>query len=660
MAFVVIQHLDPARKSALGSLLSKATSLPVEDISNGVSLQPDHVYVVPANKRASIRDGALSLGPIKRQDRHHPIDDFMVDLSEAQGEEAIGVVLSGMGSDGTRGLGAIRSAGGITFAQIPKTAQWPAMPVSAIEAGFADFILSPAGIARELGRLGRYAYKPPGVDFSSEQFDKILQILHSATGIDFRRYKQATVIRRVLRQMNLQGIKTLAQFARVLRASPKESESLADRIFVPLTGFFRDPEIFQALRRFIRSELLNKRTDEPLRVWVAGCSTGEEAYSIAMLLVEELGPAPKRALQIFATDIRQSAIEFARAGVYSKSAVVGVTPARLKRFFIKWEGGYRIRPELRSLFVFAQHNLSKDPPFSNLDLISCRNVLPYLRAAFQEQILTEFHYALKPRSFLLTDITIAAKASSHFTPKDSSHGIFRRKTDAPKPAAPARRLALNRSVGPGAKLPAASAPSVTRVALEAANEQLSAANEELETASEELRASYQENMALGAELQKSNTALRALANDLSTLLTGVDIPVLVLDAKLRIVRFTLAAGTLFHLTSSQEGAPFLRAASNLGELAWEDVLTDCARHGKSAEHPFHHRNGRWYSVRMKPFGEAKNANGGVLVVLVDEHTVRRTLIETLDSLEQSQSIVHALFDASPEGIFAVDKAGTIV
>ncbi len=370
LALVVIQHLDPARKSVLRKLLSQATSLPVLEISNGMAVKPNHVYVVPSDKRVSIRKRILSLQSIANLDRYHPIDEFMVDLAAVQGDAAIGVVLSGMGSDGSRGLAAIKAANGITFAQDPKTAEWPAMPLNAIEATSVDFILSPARIGLELGHLDRHALTPKGREFTTQAFDHIFQILRANTGIDFRQYKRSTVGRRILRQMTLQKIRTLTQFARLLRSNREEAESLADRIFVPFTGFFRDAENLQSLRALIRSRLRSKWSEEPLRIWVAGCSTGEEVYSIAMILAEELGPKDSWRVHIFGTDIRERAIEQARAGVYSQAAVVNVSAARLKRFFTKSPGGYRISEELRTLCVFAQHDLTKDPPFSRLDLIS--------------------------------------------------------------------------------------------------------------------------------------------------------------------------------------------------------------------------------------------------------------------------------------------------
>ncbi len=660
MAFVVIQHLDPNRKSALATLLSKATSLPVAEISNREAVQPNRVYVVPHDKRASVRNGVLSLGPITSRGLHHPIDDFMTSLAAALGDAAIGVVLSGMGSDGTHGLRAVKAAGGVTFAQDPKTAQWPAMPLSGIESGDVDFASPPARIAGQLGRLARRLYRMPGRGHAIQDFDKISEILRAETGIDLNRYKPSFVMRRILRHMALQEIQTVAQYSKLLRRNRKERQSLADHIFVPFTGFFRDAESLKVLQKHIRPSLLREPRTQPVRVWVAGCSSGEEVYSIAMLLVEKLGStADPTAIQIFGTDIRERAVEHARAGVYSAAAVAGVTPARLKRFFTKFDGSYRINEELRRLCLFARHDLTKDPPFSHLDLISCRNVLLYLKSEFQDQALAVFHYALKLRAFLFTDSSLTESVSGRFTLQDPDHGIFLRKTDAVKSAG-TRSPAKSQRQELGTRIAAVTGQSVTHATLMAANEQLSAANEELETANEELRASYQENVALGLELKNRNIALNALAGDLGALLTGVDIPVLVLDSRLRIVRFTLAAATLFHLISSDEGASFLSAAANLDKVPWAKLLADVTHRGQTVEYSFQHRNSRWYSLRMKPFGEPRKAISGVMVVLLDENELRRSLLHTRGLLTESESTVRVLLDASPEAILAVDAEAHIV
>lgn len=646
MAFVVIPHLDASRKSELASLLPTSTSLPVLEVSAPSALQPNHVYLVPRNKRALIRDGVLSLESLPKRVRRHPIDDFMTALAAAMGDRAVGVVLSGTGSDGARGLAAIRAADGFTFAQGPGTAQSSVLPLSATDAGMVDLAMSPTRIALELERLVHPSYRPDWQRDATKEIEEIFEILQSSSGIDFRHYTLSTVVRCILRQMTVKGVGTVTQYARLLRRSPKERESLVDVIFAPSTGFFRDAHSFETLRKQVRSSLSRKSRPQTLRVWVPGCSTGEEAYSIAMLLAEEMDrlPNPMETL-VFGTDIRESAIEYSRAGVYPETALAGVSTARLKRFFTASGGVYRIKPELRKPCLFARHDLTTDPPITNLDLISCRNVLPYLEAPSQAQALAAFKFALKPGGFLFTDSSIADTASSPLEMNRSIHGIHSRQHGARKSAGPVRSPGERRSE-PGTSMAPIDRQRLTRAVLIAAN----AAHKVV----------CQENTALSKDLRDSNLRLQTLASNLGSLLTGSDVAVLVLDSRRHIVRFTLAAANLFHLTSSQEGAHFLRAASNLGDTPWKTLLADVTRRGQTVERSFQHRNGRCYSLRMKPFGETRKGATGVLLVLLDENDVRSSLLETRNSLGKAEDTVQMLLDVSPQAIFAVDASDKII
>jgi two-component system CheB/CheR fusion protein len=437
MAVVVIQHLAPQHESALTQLLSKATSMPVLEVTHGMPVERNHVYVIPPDKIMTIRDGALLLIPRERASvPHHPIDEFYVALARERKTAAIGVILSGSGSDGTLGLKAIKAEGGVTFAQDPKTAAWPAMPVSAISAGAVDFVLPPAGIAAELARIGRHPYLfEHGEAPEGDGLEKIYLLLRSTTGVDFRLYKQPTVGRRVARRMALQKMASLDDYVRFLKQNAAEIKSLADDIFIHVTGFFRDPECFQALRKRVFPKLHLNRRPDPLRVWVPGCSAGEEVYSIVMLLLESLGEnANQTRIQMFGTDVSEPAVERARTGIYSGAGLRGVSPARLRRFFLKVGHGYQINKEVRGLCVFARHDLANDPPFSKLDLISCRNVLIYAGPSLQHRILSAFQYALKPGGFLFLGKSEAISAySAMFAPEDRDHKIFARKPSITQP-----------------------------------------------------------------------------------------------------------------------------------------------------------------------------------------------------------------------------------
>jgi two-component system CheB/CheR fusion protein len=478
MAAVIIQHLAPEHESALTQLLGKVTSMPVQEVADGVTVRPNHIYIIPPGKILSIRAGALVLVPRERATvPHHPIDEFFTALAREQRSAAIGVVLSGSGSDGTLGLKAIKAEGGVTFAQDPKTAAWPAMPVSAITAGAADFVLPPAAMAAELARIVRHPYlmgtaaHADGSDFErpgaaaqgpDSDIEKIHAMLRAATGIDFRLYKQPTVTRRIARRMALQKLTSLADYARLMKQNSAEAKALSDDIFIHVTEFFRDPECFQALRQQVFPRLNLARRPDPVRVWVPGCSTGEEVYSLAMLLLEALGVnAHQTRIQMFGTDISEPAVARARAGIYSGAALRGVSPARLRRFFLKAENGYQINKDVRGLCVFARHDLANDPPFSRLDLISCRNVLIYAGPSLQSRILSAFQYALKPGGFLFLGKAEAISAySGMFQPLDRNHKIFSRRSngtlaprfdwrvDGPKEAGVASARSAFASTGP--------------------------------------------------------------------------------------------------------------------------------------------------------------------------------------------------------------------
>ena len=429
--FVLIQHLEPTHESALTKILSQNTLMPIREVVDGVAVEQNHVYVIPPNKDMTIRQGILRLAPREEASGpHRPIDGFAMALAEEHKSAAIGIVLSGTGSDGTLGLKAIKTVGGITFAQEPKTAQWPEMPTNAISAGAVDFVLPPKRIAAELARIGKHPYLMASVDApAGGNLEKICVALRARTGVDFRFYKHATVSRRIARRMMLAKIGSLEEYVQFLKQSPVEAEALANDIFIHVTGFFRDPECFQALRKQVFRHLRNRSHEDPIRVWVPGCSTGEEVYSIAILLLEDLGDGTKLPrIQLFGTDVNESSIEHARAGIYSESAVTVLTSARLKRYFRQVESGYQVTKEVRDVCVFARHDLAKDPPFSKLDLISCRNVLIYMGPALQERSLSIFQYALKPTGFLFVGKSESVNACpDSFGIEDRAHRIFARK-----------------------------------------------------------------------------------------------------------------------------------------------------------------------------------------------------------------------------------------
>jgi len=412
MAFVLVQHLDPKHESALPELLARRTTMPVEEAQQGLKLEPNHVYVNPPNVSLGFSKGGLQLSPrIEGEGRYLPIDLCMRSLADAEKSRAIGVVLSGTASDGTLGLLAIKSEGGITFAQDEKSAKFDAMPRSAIAAGAVDFVLPAEEIARELSRISSHPYvnrRPPqGVVRmpvpGDASLNGIFALLERTHGVDFSGYKPATVQRRIQRRMAVQKISSKAEYVSYIKKQPAEVGSLYNDLLIPVTRFFRDPKAFETLKKTAFPGIMNNRPESAaVRMWVPGCSTGEEVYSLAIALLEFLGEqGANTSIQVFATDLSESSLQKARVGFYPKSIAHDVSPERLQHFFVKEENGYRISKTIRDMCVFARHNLLGQPPFSQMDLVSCRNVLIYLGADLQKRAIPILHYALKPNGFLL-------------------------------------------------------------------------------------------------------------------------------------------------------------------------------------------------------------------------------------------------------------------
>ncbi len=414
MAFVVVQHLDPRHESLLAEILETKTAIPVSVAMANEPVERDHVYVTPADAILTIRAGRIELTPRSHAvDRSLPIDLLFTSLASACGESAIAVVLSGGGADGSRGVQAVRQAGGITFAQTPASANFPEMPGNAIATDCVDFVLRPREIAKELVRLSQLSPGAPqpvqktvmGNDASTEEksLRHIFQRVKAAHGVDFSHYKRTTIWRRLERRMALRRMESLDEYRAVLDNDPAELAALYQDFLIRVTAFFRDPDSFDVLRSFVFPALLEGRSPrQPIRLWVPGCATGEEVYSITIALLEYLGDAASsRRVQVFGTDVSDMSIEKARAGSYPVSAFHDVSPERVERFFVRENEEYRVVKEVRALCLFARQDVTRDPPFSRLDLISCRNLFIYLDNTIQQRVLKMFHYALRPEGMLL-------------------------------------------------------------------------------------------------------------------------------------------------------------------------------------------------------------------------------------------------------------------
>ncbi len=411
MAYVLIMHLSPNHKSALPEILQAKTKMPVHSVKDGMKLQTNHLYVIPPNTFMSVVDGHLRLAPRSMTSLgNFAIDYFMTTLAEIYQNKSIGVILSGTASDGTLGLKAIKSYGGITFAQ-DMSAKFSGMPRNAIESGFVDYVFPPEKIAKELERIVKtYAALPlekiEEVQVGTaeqEALKKILQLVKVRWATDFDlHYKRASIYRRVVRRMALNKCNNLRDYLKVISKNEKEIDALYDDFLINVTNFFRDADFFRTLNdRALPSLTKGRAHNDPIRVWVAGCSTGEEVFSVAICILEYLERKKLSfAVQIFGSDLDGQALAKARTGIYSLSSLADVNTKRLNTYFKKIDGSYQVSRQLREICIFSQHNLLSDPPFSRIDIVSCQNVLIYMEPKPQRRILQSFHFALKPIGFL--------------------------------------------------------------------------------------------------------------------------------------------------------------------------------------------------------------------------------------------------------------------
>ena len=836
LALVLVQHLDPGHESLLAKLLSKATAMPVAEVEEGMTVEPNHVYVIPPNKTMGIRNGTLHL--MARGEpaaKHLPIDYFLTSLAEDRGNRAIGVILSGTASDGTMGLKAIKTEGGITFAQDIKSAKYDGMPRSAIAAGCVDFVLPPEGIASELARIGRHPYlgiEPPAqaeepADDGDDDLHKIFLVLQKATGVNFTYYKYSTIKRRIARRMLLHKLESLKQYLQFLHENRAEPAALCEDILIHVTGFFREPEAFQALAERIFPKILDsKPPGESIRVWVPGCSTGEETYSIAMVLLECLGDRVSSVpIQIFGTDISAVSIEKARAGVYSESSLGEVSPERLRRFFVKVEGGFQIVKSLREMCVFARQDLGQDPPFSRLDLISCRNVLIYMGPVLQKKVMGIFHYALKPTGFLMQGKSESISGFADlFTVIDREHKICSKRPGEPsrvfdlslaagyeralgaaagKPETQSRfdvqkeadrivlsqyapaglvvdenlhilhfrgqsspylspppgqaSLGLLRMVRPelavelrtalhhakkqeiavrkegirvqreghlwdvclevvpiksdlgerfflvlfqetpvrvpagpeaGGEAPATGKRQsredarlrqdlqATKESLQSmiqeqeaineelksaneealsSNEELQSTNEELETAKEELQSTNEELVTVNEQLGNRNFELAQLNDDLTNLLSSVNIPILMLSGDWRIRRFTPQAEKLLNLLPGDVGRPIVNLRPNIDVPDLAALVTEVVDTMSVREREVQDREGRWYSMRVRPYRTMDNKIDGAVMTFIDIDAAKRIHLE----LQREQTFTAAVLESAAALVMVTDMEGHI-
>jgi two-component system, chemotaxis family, CheB/CheR fusion protein len=800
MTFVVVQHLDPHHVSKLASLLGRVSAMPVLELTKTTEPKPNTVYVQPANKCVVVRNGALKL--IHRsQQINVTIDQFFESLAEACGSRAIGILLSGTGSDGTAGLRAIKAAGGLTFAQNEESAKFPEMPRNAIRSGFVDAVHPPHEIAREIRHIVEHPYvRRAMTDGEAEEVAKseykkaddlgrIFLSLKRQMGVDFTSYKLGTLTRRIQRRMALHGMTKLGQYARFLRNNKREIEALFDDLLINVTRFFRDPLLFTSLRKRLLPLLLKRKMRHgKLRVWVPGCATGEEVYSLAICILETLGShASDMRLQIFGTDLSEVMIDNARAGVFSAAIEKDVSRARLRNFFTKRDHAYQINRRVRDICTFARQNVFADPPFSRLDLISCRNVLIYLGPELHKRCIPQFHHALNPGGYLILGpaesvgifdqlFELVDKKNKIYTKKivptprpaglpdhfgtrfpvpgmrsplaepgvsgaeliqaadrimlgvyapaavviDHAMHVqqFRGRTEAylehhPGPAslnllqivrpslAPDLRNAIRRSiktnkpsrkerslikhngktreiniqvvpfkVPPSAKswllvifdetttgthpgkIPkvlgktasqreigelrrdlATTKESLQAIIeeqeatneelksaneeIESSNEELQSSNEELETAKEELQSTNEELVTLNEELSNRNLEMQEMNSDLNNLLASIQLPIVMVDNDLLVRRATPAARSAFNILQSDVGRPISDFRPNIEIADLEDLLREVIESLAVQERRLSDKQGRQYSLQVRPYRTSDNKIDGAVITLVD-------------------------------------------
>ncbi len=809
VALVFVQHLAPNQESALPLLLQSHSRMRVIQVADGMRIEPDRVYVMPPNVQMTINDGTLELTP-RPADRtqHTPIDAFFSSLANRSAGRAIAVVLSGTASDGALGLREVKTEGGITIAQTPESAKYDGMPRAAIATGMVDMVLTPAEIGSEIIRIASHPYlqRPqlPRDDDSvpDGQMRRIFDLLRPVSGVDFRHYKLPTIKRRLLRRMALHRLTSVDDYIKLLQGNPIELRGLFQDLLIHVTRFFREPESFAALATDIFPRFLEERhPEQPIRMWVCGCATGEEAYSLAIALVEFLQKhqSDLRA-QIFATDVSETAIEHARAGVYAASIAADVGPERLRRFFTKTDGSYRVSKLIRDMCVFARQDLIKDPPFSRLDLVMCRNVLIYMDTVLQKKLIALFHYALNPHGYLVLGQaeTVGAQASL-FSLADKKFRIHRKKSapgSLPKIAFPVEyaavlparkrttgdpvvpdkglqsevsRMILDRYAPAGVVIdsdlqivqfrgqtgaflePAPGEASLNllkmvregllhglRTALhqvrktkqpvrkeglqvrtgqdwmpvdievlplnamgrphylvlfegdrdkrhehsehaaakkakrkgrkagradsnddkmtllqrelaasreymqsiiqelEAANEELQSANEEilssneelqstneeLDTAKEELQSTNEELNTVNDELHGRNEEMNRINSDLLNLVGSVQIAIVIVSSDLRIRRFTPMAEKVLNLIPADLDRSIGHINPNIDCANLEQLIIDCMDSVSPVEREVQDRQGRWYSLRIRPYKSADNKIDGAVLALFDINQLR--------------------------------------
>ena len=633
MAFVVVQHLEPAHASLLVSLLSKWTDLAVKEAANDETVRGDTVYVIPPGLYLSLKGGRLQTSPCPKGDRstRFPIDVFFRSLALDYGSGSVGIVLSGAGTDGTLGLAAIKLVGGRTLAQDPESAAYSSMPQSAVESGAVDQSCCAEQMPGHLQRfLLSRSNRQQGLRCESanlESNENFIALIKNHSGNDFSGYKPTTLSQQIERRMFVNKLRSRKAYLTLLQRSPGELTRLERELMIGVTGFFRDPKAFQTLQEHLVSAIVpvNRDPDDPIRIWIAGCSTGEEAYSLAMTLTQLQDSChPRLSLTVFATDIDPSALKCAREGLYSEAGVHSLSALQREGFFIRETNGYRVKPSLRQKLVFAEHNVLTDIPFSRIDVVSCRNLMIYLQPDHQRQILETFHYSLKPQGILFLGTSESSGACEHlFRALNYEQGVYQ-KIDQ---KAGVQRLSM---VGRSRKT---SGSKKNLLDLQERNENLVCNNEELQSIIEELRSANDEKdcsrkqmQFMNEELQGLNTELQSqletaneLNEDVGNILDLLNVAVIFLDQSCRITHFTPAAARLVHLipTDVDRFLGDLTTRFEIESLELLRLVENVLQNLTTIQRKIISQDGLRYIMSILPYRRTDNTIKGTAVTFVD-------------------------------------------
>jgi chemotaxis methyl-accepting protein methylase len=637
----VIQHQDPTRPGLLAQLLQRHSRMPVVAARQRTRIRPGRVYVMPPDKEMSILHGSLYLlAETARRTVDQPIDHLFQALAADCREFAVGVVLSGMGSDGTLGLRAIKEQAGLALAQEPATAGFAAMPQSVIDADLADIVVAPEEMPARIADFFRSAGRHPAMSGRKPQsaLEGIIILLRERTGNDFSLYKKSALYRRIERRMALHQLASIADYGHFLRDNDVELDALFNELLIGVTRFFRDPGAWDALIDTALPALFGVHPEGgELRAWVPACSTGEEAYTLGIAFREALArsrPMGHFSLRIFATDLDESAVEQARSGSYPDNIAADLTPQRLAAWFSAEPNGYRLKTEIRDMVIFARQNVIADPPFNRLDILSCRNLLIYLAPEVQERLLPMFHFALNHHGILMLGTAEGiGRFGSLFSVLDLQQRLFQRHlpfTEPPAPGTPpgsatAVQAAVQETLAIDielartrqALLEARDEEQAVREELRSSQEELQSTLEELWTAKQELQSLYEELQSTNLELQARQTAQTRLASDLDNLLDCSQAVSVLLDARLNVRRFSPNAAHLFKLLPVDIGRPLADIVSLLDYPGLIAAAREVMRTLVVAESSRPSQDGRQYRVCIAPCRDRTGILTGVVISCTD-------------------------------------------